>query len=186
MNGIFPNSKPKIFGSDTHAASLSGEDTHTANLSGALSKSVSSQTGRNGAQGILSTGGTNDILVTSITVTPTKASNLIILKWSAYRTNDSNMEIREGANVIATINGSSSGVLTLNTIIEDASVSAHTYNFYVLFGGLFFQIGDLWVTYGAVVNIDDTHAAELTGEDTHAAELIGSNTQRTHESEVLP
>lgn len=134
--------------------------TPVGTLSGSLDVSVGSQAGRNGDQGSLSGGGTVDVLVTSVVVTPTEASNVIILKWSVYRTNSSNIEIREGANVIATINGSSTGILTINTTIADVSVASHTYNCWVLAEGVqFFQIGDEWVTFGAAVNVDDTHAS---------------------------
>jgi len=133
-------------------------------LDGVLTKSVGSTVGSLGGQiATISTGDTSDHLIGTMTVTPTEASNLVILRFSIRGTNDSNIEIREGAVVIASVDGSSTGTRTINITLEDVSVEAHTYTCFTVFDTSFYQY---WpsgaVLYGAPVNIDDTHNTKNT------------------------
>lgn len=131
-------------------------------LEGDLTKSVGSTVGSLGGQiATISTGDTNDHLIGTMTVTPTEASNLIILRFSIRGTNDSNIEIRESANVLAVVDGSSTGTRTINLVLEDVSVEAHTYTCFTVFDTQFYQY---WpsgaVLYGAPVDITDTHSTK--------------------------
>ena len=131
-------------------------------LDGDLTKSVGSTVGSLGGQiGTISTGDTADHLIGTMIVTTTEALNLVILRFSIRATNDSDIEIREGANLIASVNGTVTGTRTINVVIEDVSVGAHTYNCSTIFDTLFYQY---WpsgaVLYGAPVNVDDTHTTK--------------------------
>lgn len=162
------NSKSKILGDDTHASNLSGD----------LTKDVGTSQGTTGSQtGGLSGGDSADHLLTTIVLTPTEANNLIILKLSVNATNQSDITIDEGGTELGRIDGTSSGTRTLNVILENVSVAAHTYTFFTRVDGGFYQYGNqAIVVYAVVVNLDDTHASALTG----------ANTQETHEGQVLP
>ncbi len=133
-------------------------------LEGDLTKNVGSTVGSLGGQiATISTGDTSDHLIGTMTVTPTEASNLIILRFSIRGTNDSNIEIRESANVLAVVDGSSTGTRTINLVLEDVSVEAHTYTCFTVFDTQFYQY---WpsgaVLYGAPINVDDTHSTKNT------------------------
>ncbi len=128
-------------------------------LDGDLTKSVGTTAGSVGGQiGTISTGDMADHLIGTMTVTPTEASNLVILRFSIRGTNDSNIEIRESANVLAVVDGVSTGTRTINLVLEDISVEAHTYTCFTVFDTQFYQYWQSGsVLYGAPVNIDDTH-----------------------------
>ena len=86
-------------------------------LEGDLTKSgttiVGTSAGNTGLSGIQ--GG--EVLRGTIVVTPTDALNLVFLKFSQYATQDSNIQIREGATVIATVDAGATGTRTINIVL---------------------------------------------------------------------
>jgi len=128
-------------------------------LSGDLIKTVGTSLGTTGTQvGGLSAQDSIDHELTSIILTPTEANNLIILKLSVNATNDSDITINEGGTELGRINGTGTGTRTLNVILENVSVSTHTYTFFTRVDTQPYQYGNqAIVVYGVVVNIADTH-----------------------------
>ena len=159
-------------------STLLGEDTTSCDLTGNLTKCLGSTDGSTGGIVILSALLSGEVLIVNIIVTPVSPVNLIILRFSQFATQDSDIQIREGATVIATVNGGGTGVRNINTSIEDVGVSTHTYSCYTQPGILQYQYaqgGGGTVVYGAAVNLTDTHAADGGGE----------NTQRTTNENTL-
>lgn len=138
----------------TPIGDLSGDLTTTPQTPQATSGSSAPGSG-------LSVGDTFDHLLATIILTPTKAKNLVILRWSVEATNNSDITIDEGATELGRINGTVTGLRTLNIVLEDVSISTHTYNFWTRFDGSFYQYGVSpgleW--FGQVIDIDDTHAS---------------------------
>ncbi len=134
-------------------------------LEGDLTKSVGTTAGSTaGNLGGLSGISGGEFLRGTMVLTPTEAKNLVILRFSQYSTNDSNIEIREGANVLAVVDGSVTGTRTINLVLENVSVEAHTYTCYVLQDVSIFQYAQAnpggTVLYGAPVDIADTHSTK--------------------------
>ena len=131
-------------------------------LEGDLTTSVGTTAGSvAGNLGGLSGISGGEFLRGTMVITVTEAVNLVILRFSQYSTNDSNIEIRESANVLAVADGVSTGTRTINLVLEDVSVEAHTYTCFTVFDTQFYQY---WpsgaVLYGAPVNVDDTHSTK--------------------------
>ncbi len=130
-------------------------------LEGDLITTVGTTSGSLGSQVLLSAQDGVDHLISSMAVTPTKATNLVILRFSIYATNDSNIEIREGASVLATIDGVVTGTRTINLVLEDVSIATHTYDCYTIFDTQLYQYSTTgFILYAAPVDIDDTHSTK--------------------------
>jgi hypothetical protein len=134
-------------------------------LDGDLTKSVGTTAGSvAGNLGGLSSIDGADHLRGTMIVTVTEAVNLVILRFSQYATNDSNIEIRESANVLAVADGSVTGTRTINLVLENVSVGAHTYTCFTVFDGTIYQYAQAnpggTVLYGAPVDIADTHSTK--------------------------
>jgi hypothetical protein len=134
-------------------------------LDGVLTKSgttiVGTSAGNTGLSGIQ--GG--EVLRGTIIVTPTEAVNLVFLKFSQYATQDSNIQIREGGDVIATVDAGATGTRTINIVLEDVSVATHTYSCYTQFDTIVYQYGNAsggTVFVGVTANMDDTHSTKNT------------------------
>ena len=133
------------------------------NLAGDLTKSVGTTAGSTGVQVILSGLQNGDVLRGTMNITTTETSNLVILRFSQYATNDSNIEIREGANVLAVVDAGSTSTRTINLVLEDVSVGAHAYTCFTVFDTQMYQYSTTGqVLYGAPVDIDDTHSTKNT------------------------
>jgi len=177
---IFKNKKPTLFGSPED--STAEIDTLAiAGLTGDLTKSLGTTTGTTGSNVNLSALQSGEVLVGTIIVTPFNPLNLIIMRFSQFATQDSNIQIREGATVIATVDGSSTGGRVINTSIEDASVETHTYSCYTQFDTLQYQYAQTGGTilYGSVVNLTDTHAADITTPATAIKQINSPDSHTT-------
>ena len=130
-------------------------------LEGDLTKSVGTTAGSTGVQVSLSGLQSGDVSRGTIVVTTTETSNLVILRFSQYATNDSNIEIREGANVLAVVDAGSTSTRTINLVLEDVSVATHTYTCFTVFDTQMYQYSTTGqVLYGAPVDIADTHSTK--------------------------
>ncbi len=134
-------------------------------LEGDLTSSVGTTAGSTaGNLGGLSSFDSADHLRGTMVVTVTEAVNLVILRFSQYATNDSNLEIRESANVLGVVDGSVTGTRTLNLVLENVSIGAHTYTCFTVFDGTGYQYAQAnpggTVLYGAPVDIADTHSTK--------------------------
>ena len=137
-------------------------DTHAADLTGSLTKDNGTPVGSSATSPGLSSLESGTVQIGSFAVTPTESSNLIIFKFDLVVTQDANIQIKEGANVLAT--SGTSGDRTINHTEEDVSVETHTYTFFVNAGAVQYQyhVGGQFIL-AVAVNVDDTHAADLTG-----------------------
>ncbi len=178
---IFPNSKPKLLGEDTHAAELSGT------VDGVNPVNQFNFSTVDGG------GGTPDesfaeIVYASITLVATESINKGYLQHvqpADRNNNGGTIRIREDDvnGVIISSGGYGGGngnlTLALSGIITNQPIGSRTYVFtrvQVGNSGDFIRLHSGATSIAYIVDIQDTHAAELTG----------SNTQRTHETEVLP
>jgi len=134
-------------------------------LEGDLTKSgtsiVGTSAGNTGLSGLTNT----DVLRGTIVVTPTEALNLVFLKFSQYATQNSEIEIREDANVLASATGGNPGTRNINIVLEDVTVETHTYSCYATYEGVLYQYGNAsggTVFVGVTANMDDTHSTKNT------------------------
>lgn len=135
--------------------------TPVGELTGSVTKNVGTTAGSTGSQTTLSGLVSSDVSRGSVTVTPTEATNLVILRFSTYATNDSNIEIREDTDVLATVDAGGTGTRTINLVLEDVTVESHTYTGYTVFDTQSYQYSTGGtIFYGAPVNVADTHTAE--------------------------
>lgn len=102
----------------------------------------------------------------TLTLTPTKPKNLILLNLSVFATNNSNASIKEGATTIgAEFNGIVTGNRTFLRIIENASLSAHVYTFNTIFDTQPYQYGKApggFTFFGMVIDIEESHDTKNT------------------------
>ncbi len=137
------------------------------NLTGALITTVGTPQFSSGGNGNLSGLQGGDVLVTSQTFTPTESTNLIILNFSIYATNDVDISIKEGATTLATFNAGATGTRTLTHVVEDATVASHTYTYNLIRDTTDYQYGASGgfgnngpIVYGVVVDIDNTQSTK--------------------------
>ncbi len=106
---------------------------------------------------------TGEVLRGIIEVTPTEALNLVFLKFSQYATLDSNIQIREGATVIDTVDGVVTGTRTISIVLEDVSVATHTYSCYTQRDSIDYQYAagsGGTIFFGTSANMTDTHSTK--------------------------
>jgi len=177
----FPNAKPKILGVDAHEAILLG------NLD------VLDPVNSLGYATPIGTGGTAQITTAEIvyggrTLVATKSINKGFIRNTQgvdYPSgNPLIIRIREddiNGNILLT-SGVSGGfsLMSLSLIITNQVIGSKTYVFTAQLSsptfGDFIRLHSDATNLSYIVDIDDTHAAEL----------IGDNTQITHETEVIP
>jgi len=169
---IFPNSKPPIL----------GEDTHAANLTGDLTTVTKGPEGSSGGNGNLSSLQSGDTGVGGFSFTPTTEKNVAFLRISVFTTNDSLVQIKEGAVVLASAGGAT-GTKTVSHVVKDTTIGLHSYSYTIVKQVSNYQFGESG-GFGNNGPISSGSGVDII--DTHAADLIGANTQSTHEQAVLP
>jgi len=134
------------------------------NLTGDLTTTVGTQQGTGGSQGGgLSTQDSSDHLLGQVTIEPTEATNLIILRFSVYATNDSDITIDDSVTgEVGRIDGSGDNARTLDLVLTNVSTAEHiyTYNTRVQTNPYQYGLAPGIVVYGVEVNVADTHATK--------------------------
>jgi len=177
-----PNSKPKLLGSDTHAATLTGDISNGTNQ---INQSV--------IDAVINRAGPAIVQLGSRAATVTSIKNIIIARFvqrvfrvggtTTYTARVRRDNITSGTIVAQQFVGVSNGFFTFIINVEDpdVSVGSHTYFFSIEITQTTAQAPVPFTTY-----ITTPNAFIFSINDTHAATLTGANTQSAHETEVLP
>lgn len=172
-----PNSRPKLAGSDTQAASLSG-----GLLDPVVSISFTDTAGGGGTADFSSP----EQVYGSIIKTTTESVNVVYIRLFTPmdRNNDGGaFRIREddiNGDVVDSIGysaGNGQNNIVITAIIKNQPVGSRTY--------VFTREQDT-PTSGFTRLQSGGTTNSFVVDDTHTATLTGSNTQRTHENSVLP
>lgn len=140
----------------TLSGTVDGEDTTAVGLVSA------------GSQAALSSPQSGDTNLGSVVLTASQSKNKVFLRGSVRVSLDASLEIREGANVLASATGGGTGTRSAQVNLSDVGIGGHTYTFWInknvsnyqygiTPGG--FPDGNKFIYFGLIFDIDDTHGA---------------------------
>ena len=171
MTESLPNAKPKLLGSDTHAAELTGSVVTEASGT-AFAQNLSGSTTDFSARPVYRSYSANSqILTITLTVAAGESIVLFVQGRNFSGGTGGTGTLRRDTTTVA----SGVSLSTSCSVYIDEDPGAGTYDYNILNGGTQLFLLQLNLA-GRVIGYSDTHTATLSG----------SNTENVHETEVLP